>query len=404
MITGRIDQKWIVCQIGAREHYAVPRALYSAGVLQGLITDFWVTPGSLLCKLPGAVRLRDRWHSELENAPVNADNQRNLFFELQGKLKNKQGWPLIMDRNALFQKQAINFISSLQSQDTEICLFSYSYAARDLFRYAKDCGWKTVLGQIDPGPEEERIVIAEHKRYSQLKCNWAPAPESYWSMWREEVELADQIVINSDWARDCLLKEGVSKEKLEIMPLVYEAESTSLNSAPSHTVSTFKQPLRVLFLGQINLRKGMGRLLEAMRIMRNDQVELTLAGPTKIDPSAWSDLPKVKWVGQIPRSEVKSYYLAADIFILPTLSDGYALTQLEALANRLPVMASKHCGAAVKDGVNGWVLADLEPETIAEKLRCVCIDGNKVKICEESYGIRELGKSLMVLNGSQSEA
>jgi len=68
------------------------------------------------------------------------------------------------------------------------------------------------------------------------------------------------------------------------------------------------------------------------------------------------------------------------------------------------VMASKHCGAAVKDGVNGWVLADLEPETIAEKLRCVCIDGNKVKICEESYGIRELGKSLMVLNGSQSEA
>jgi len=123
-----------------------------------------------------------------------------------------------------------------------------------------------------------------------------------------------------------------------------------------------------LFLGQINLRKGVGRLLEAMRLLKDESISLTLAGPCEIDPATWSDLPKVKWVGPVPRSEVGRYYAEADLFILPTISDGYALTQLEALYRGLPVLASKSCGAAVTHGVNGWILDDLEPDTIAQAI------------------------------------
>jgi glycosyltransferase involved in cell wall biosynthesis len=128
-------------------------------------------------------------------------------------------------------------------------------------------------------------------------------------------------------------------------------------------------PTHLLFLGQINLRKGIGRLLEAMRLLRDEPVELTLAGPAEIDPSAWADLANVRWIGAVPRSEVGRIYQEADLFILPTLSDGYAITQLEALAHGLPVMASKHCGDAVTHGRNGWILDDLEPETIAAAVR-----------------------------------
>jgi glycosyltransferase involved in cell wall biosynthesis len=70
-------------------------------------------------------------------------------------------------------------------------------------------------------------------------------------------------------------------------------------------------------------------------------------------------------MGPVPRSEVGRIYQEADCFILPTLSDGYALTQLEALSQGLPVIASKHCGEAVTNGHNGWILEDLEPATIA---------------------------------------
>jgi glycosyltransferase involved in cell wall biosynthesis len=71
----------------------------------------------------------------------------------------------------------------------------------------------------------------------------------------------------------------------------------------------------------------------------------------------------------VPRSEVGKVYQNADCFILPTLSDGYALTQLEALSYGLPVIASQHCGEAVTHGRNGWILDDLEPETIAAAVR-----------------------------------
>ena len=153
-------------------------------------------------------------------------------------------------------------------------------------------------------------------------------------------------------------------------------------------------PLRVLFLGQINLRKGAARLIDAMRLLVDDPVELLLAGPSELSEVLWKDLPKVGWVGPVPRSEVVRYYQKADVFILPTLSDGYALTQLEALANGLPVLASKHCGEAVVNGVNGWILEDLEPMAIAEKLRKIAGQRLPEALQNNRFGLGELGDCL----------
>lgn len=365
---------WIVCQIGAREHYAIPRALRSSNESAVLFTDFWIDPSSLWNGLPIGRRLKDRFHPDLADGKVFAPNLRILAFEMRQRFFKCGGWPLILKRNEIFQRrvlgQLVKSFSSTEAGGSPITLFSYSYAARDLFRFAKDCGWNTVLGQIDPGPEEERIVVAEHRRYPKLGSRWEPAPASYWESWREEIGLADRILVNSDWSKHCLLKEGVSSEKMEIVPLVYDVQGAGVSdSNKPQAVGRDERPLRVLFLGQINLRKGMGRLLDAMRLLRNEAIELILAGPCEIDPASWSDLPNVKWVGPVPRSEVGKSYAAADVFILPTLSDGYALTQLEALSRGLPLIVSRQCGEAVEAGKNGWILSDTEPETLADALR-----------------------------------
>ena len=109
-------------------------------------------------------------------------------------------------------------------------------------------------------------------------------------------------------------------------------------------------------------------MLEAMRLLRGQPIELVLAGPSAVDPSAWADLPSVRWVGPVPRSDVADYYRSADLFILPTLSDGYALTQLEAMAHGLPVLASRFCGKAVVSGKNGFIIEEVSPEGIAEAI------------------------------------
>ena len=112
-----------------------------------------------------------------------------------------------------------------------------------------------------------------------------------------------------------------------------------------------ERPLRVLFLGQINLRKGVARLLEAARILRNEPVEFWMVGPVEIaNASAIERSRRVKWFGPVTRKQATEYYRDADVFILPTLSDGFAITQLEAQAYGLPVIASKFCGNVVESG------------------------------------------------------
>jgi len=389
---------WIICQIGAREHYAIPRALQQQGSLSALVTDLWVPPGHPIRSIPGARRLRDRWHPELAESTIYAPNIAMLAFELMQRLKKRSGWAVNIERNAIFQRAALAFLKKWEVRmagQPNPTLFSYSYAAHDLFRFAKTRGWRTVLGQIDPGPEEECIVAAEHGRYVGYGSRWQPAPTAYWRAWKQEIELADTIVVNSDWSRECLLKEKIPTEKIQVVPLVYRAARMTV--APESGPNSFSKQshsLKLLFLGQLNLRKGVARLLDAMRLLRGEPVELVMAGPSEIDPSAWGDLPNVKWLGVIPRSEVGRYYREADVFILPTLSDGYALTQLEALAHGLPVMASKCCGAAVTRGVNGWILEDLEPSTIAQAIRAACAAASFKKVQAAEFGLRELAAEL----------
>ena len=89
-------------------------------------------------------------------------------------------------------------------------------------------------------------------------------------------------------------------------------------------------------------------------------------------------------------------YAEADAFILPTLSDGYALTQLEALSKGLPVIASKRCGNAVTDGVNGWLLDGLEPPDIAAAIRRAMDKPlNPQGILPPKFGSADLAKCLV---------
>jgi len=358
---------WICCQLGAREHYAVPRALLTKGLLGELITDLWIRPGTLLHSWKK--RLTGRFHPGLAGARVKAPNVAALTFEFKASLGRENGWKLIRRRNEWFQQHAVTQLA-IGSRNGNHTIFAYSYAAEEIFRFAKDRGWRTVLGQIDPGPAEERIVAGLDKTSAIKHKHWGPAPADYWKSWRNECALADQIVVNSDWSRDALLAEGVSPEKIRVIPVAYES-STDVGSLQRLYPRAFsaERPLRVLFLGQINLRKGVGQLLEAVELLSGEHVEFWFVGPTQIGvPQSLRLHPQVRWFGVAPRVEVASYYRDADVFIFPTLSDGFGLTQLEAQSWKLPVIASRNCGEVVRDGFNGVILDEVSGNAIADAL------------------------------------
>ena len=156
-------------------------------------------------------------------------------------------------------------------------------------------------------------------------------------------------------------------EKIRVIPLAYEAAAGS-RSFQRHYPSAFnaRRPLRVLFLGQINLRKGASQLLEAIKLLSGENVEFWFVGPMQIRlPEDLRLHPQVRWAGVARRVEVDRYYRDADVFILPSLSDGFGLTQLEAQSWQLPVIASRRCGEVVRDGENGAILEDVSGQAIA---------------------------------------
>ena len=403
---------WICCQIGAREHYSIPRALFRKEALRLLITDAWAKPSSLL-RIGGdrSSEIGGRWHQELRDAPVISFNWSLIGFELLARARGLTGWHKVMARNEWFQRKVATRLSSyrLSAVGSQVIVFAYSYAARDIFRFVKQRGWKTVLGQIDPGPFEEEIVAKEVARVPDLAPNWRRAPRQYWDNWREECELADRIVVNSEWARTGLLEARVNGEKLSVIPLVYEPITDTQITRSYPARFTRDRPLRVLFLGQVNLRKGVARLFDAIRLLKNEPIEFQFVGPAQISiPDDIRSNPRVRWFGRVSRGETASFYRRADVLIFPTLSDGFGLTQLEAQAYGLPIIASRDCGDVVRDGVNGLRLPDLSGESIAHALRhCLC-DPDRLRtfaenaIQSEKIDLNGLAQALLELSEPRS--
>ena len=314
--------------------------------------------------------LKDRYHPALQTAPVHASTMSLLAFEARARLKGWHGWTRMTQRNRWFEQRLTRMYGAVRTpKRSDSVVFAYSYAAHDLFVEAKKQGAFCVLGQIDAGPHEEDLVAAEHERRPAYAHDQVRAPESYWERWRQECALADLVIVNSTWSKKALAEAGISGNRVQVVPLAYEAaQAASVSSYPD--AFTEERPLRVLYLGTLTLRKGLARLVKAAKRIQDMPVKITVVGGGALSvPEAARNAPNIEWVGRVSRSEVDNYYQNADAFLFPTLSDGFGLTQLEAMSQGLPVIASERCGDVVVHDHNGWRLSAPTPEAIVDALR-----------------------------------
>jgi glycosyltransferase involved in cell wall biosynthesis len=403
-----IESQWICCQLSARDHYVVPRALHRRGSLRALITDAWVPPGSPIAWVPveQARRLSDRYHPELASAPVRALTASLVRHEIGSRLQRPSDWDAMIARNQWFMAEAARQLRALEAPTSQpATVFAHSYAALDVLREAKQRGWATVLGQIDAGEAHFAAVARACQDAPQYGPAPAAPPPEYFADWREECRLADRIIVNSEWSCEGLVRAGIEARKLEVVPLPYEgAVAVTAREYPGQF--TVARPLRLLFVGSVSTAKGAAALVDAMAHLRDRPVVLRLVGPLAMSVPETARLATIEFAGPVPRSDVMRYYDEADLLVFPSHSDGFGLVQAEARARGLPVLASHACGRVVDDGVTGLLLDVVSPAAIAGAVTAVLDQPGLLATLSRNaassrpFSVDDLGQALAVVAGS----
>ena len=381
------DRRWIVSQLSAREHYAIPRALHNRGALEHLYTDIWWSKGrNILRRVPDPFRsLANRYHADLPNHRVTAYNGRALWNSVRECFVSSD-----RERYEHYLNVGVDFAghvrdSLLKRSDFDLdssVFFGYDTGSLETLRALADTGCLTFVDQVDPGPVEKDLVLREAERWPGWARHLPVKYEPYQRRREREWAIADHVVVNSEWSKSALEQQGVSSEKLRVIPLAYSPSNDDILGADGDTRRSASQdaPITVLWLGSVILRKGIQYLVEAARQLSSTSVQIRVVGPIGITDRAIQRAPEnMRFEGRVSRDRTSAMYRDADLFVLPTLSDGFAITQLEAMAHGLPVIATPRCGRVVTDGEDGRIISPRDADALAEAISSFASDRGRLQ-------------------------
>jgi hypothetical protein len=365
------ELRWIVAQEGSRESYTVPLAFHRRGELRLLYVDIWCRRAHRLLLLgPAGTRaLATRFHPDLPSDRVVSfgsaailDRARQHFFGRHFSAA-KRG-DAYCRFGEWFAGKVKRHLERFEMNAEHDHFLGYNTNCLETIEMLHERGIFSVVDQVDPGLVEEQLIIEESERWPGWARVPGRLPQSYWDRLKTEWSLADLVLVNSEWSAEALSAQGVPKSKIIVVPLAID-----LSRHASLEPVRAEGPLKVLWLGSVILRKGIQYLAEAARMLEGQDIEFLIAGPIGISDEALCSFPRnMRLLGRITRDQLRQVYQQAHVFVLPTISDGFAVTQLEAMAHALPVIATPNCGRVVTDGVDGFIVPARNSEALCARL------------------------------------
>ncbi len=183
----------------------------------------------------------------------------------------------------------------------------------------------------------------------------------------QEYGEADLITVLSNFAQNTFLDRGVPQLKLAVVRPA--ADLSRFHSSPKRD-----RIFRVLFVGTLGIRKGLGYLLEALSDLRLSDFELLLIGGLSAEAKSllarFRDRVPFRVIGFVPRTQLYRYYSQGSVLVLPSLVEGLAGVMAQAMACGLPVIATPNAGAAdlYAHGVEGCIVPTRDVAAIREKV------------------------------------
>jgi hypothetical protein len=401
---------YLVAQLGARMHYAVPRILHDADVLESLHTDICAVkgwPAVARTLIPQSIQPRGL-QQLLGRVPKGVPPSMIIAY-------TAFGWEYARRRRAargaadttkvhIWAGETFNQLIIKHGIGDAAAVYTFNSAGLELLQEARRCGLKAITEQtIAPQVIERELLDPEFARFPEIQGMIEPVES--WRRFADreaaEWEAADLILCGSQFVVDGIRNAGGPSEKAVVVP--YGIDLAQFK--PPVRTARRDTKLNVLFVGQVGIRKGAHYLIEAARLLEKSHPHICflLVGTIALPASVLESLPvNVRLCGPIPRTEIHLQFARADIFCLPSLCEGSATVVYEALAMGLPVVCTPNTGSVVTDGLNGYLVPIRDARAIAERIADLACDqpmrdkfSRAALVTAENYTIGDYGIRLL---------
>jgi len=216
------------------------------------------------------------------------------------------------------------------------------------------------------------------------------------------VRQADRLIAVSKWVKQELVKRlGANEKKIKV---VHEGVSSRLVAVKKGRFSSqYMRQIRhkyglkkryILFVGTIQPRKNIARLIEAFSRLEDKEVQLVIGGKKgwmyeeiMKAPKKWGVEKRVRFTGRIAEADLASVYKGASLFCWPSLMEGFGLPILEAMLMGIPVITSNR-GALAE--IAGQAALEVEAEDVGElgKAMDLVLENQDLRegLVEKGYG------------------
>ena len=236
---------------------------------------------------------------------------------------------------------------------------------------------------------QERIVSEEQRLWKIDR----PVSDIRDTIREEKIyELADAITVPSSFARRSFLEMGVPAAKIHVIPYGVRLDKFVPGQAPS------ADRFEALFVGSVNLRKGFPYLLRAFAALKHPAKRLRVVGsvPAWMKPVI-ARLPNdhVEYLGSLPQHQLPSIMSSSHVMVLPSIEEGLALVQGQAMACGCPILATPNTGSEdlFSDKVEGFIVPVRDVPGLTTRMQQLA-DDHALQRCMSSAAqarVRHLG-------------
>jgi glycosyltransferase involved in cell wall biosynthesis len=214
-----------------------------------------------------------------------------------------------------------------------------------------------------------RVVLHIHSGPGDVETFRARLGLPALALLRAGLAAADSLLAVSEASAEALRRAGV-RAPIGVVPNLLPPVP---GAGPQ---SAFAAEVEVAYLGGFaNPVKGADVLVAALpRVLEDERLKVTLAGPGEPPPAATALIarePALTWAGWLDEEAKDSLLRRAQVFVMPSLSEGLPMALMEAMAYGLAIVATEVGGIpeAIESGSEGLLVPPGDPEALAEAIR-----------------------------------